>query len=152
MEALIAIMIITVALTSILSLATLSSIVTSIAKQTTQATLFVQDTMEALRNFRDGTDWNVNGLGTFSLNTAHYVEQIGSPAQWQLVVGSEIIDGFTRSVQFQETRRDSVTKDIVETGGDLDPDTKRIVVEVSWTERGRSHEVELVTYLTNWNQ
>jgi len=31
-------------------------------------------------------------------------------------------------------------------------DTKEVTVTVSWTERGRSHEVELVTYLTNWNQ
>ena len=172
-EALIAIMIITVALTSILSLATLSSIVTSIAKQTTQATLFIQDTMEAVRNFRDGIDWNnddpldkYDGLGVVVAGALYHLEQsTDSPPRWKLLAGNETIDEFTRSVVFRNVCRDTSSDDItgitdtngttttcVANGGAYDADTKEVMVAVSWQERGRSHEVELVTYLTNWNQ
>jgi len=157
-EALIAIAIITIALVSILGLATLSLSVTSITQQTTQATLFAQDTMEALRNFRDGIDWNnddasneYDGLGVVLTGASYYLEQsTDSPPKWKLILGQEVINGFTKSVVFSDVFRDA--NDDIVTAGTPDPDTKKAVVTVSWTERGRSHGVELVTYLTNWNQ
>lgn len=157
-EALIATAVIIVALTSILGLVTLSLVASSIAKQTTQATLFAQDAMEALRNFRDGVDWNnddsndvYDGLGVVLTGIAYHLDQsTDSPPKWHLESGERVVDGFTQKVVFSDVFRDS--NDDIASGGTLDPDTKKVVVTVSWTERGRSHEVELVTYLTNWNQ
>ena len=172
-EALIAIMIITVALTSILGLATLSLVVSSITKQTTQATLFAQDTMEALRNFRDGIDWDnddvvdeYDGLGVVSTGVAYHLEQSADPIpKWRLLTGNETVNEFTRSAVFRNVCRDTSSDDItgitdtngttmtcVTNGGAYNADSKEVMVTVSWTERGRSHEVELITYLTNWNQ
>ena len=172
-DALIASTIIIVALTSILSLVTLSLVVSSITKQTTQATLFAQDTMEATRNFRDGIDWNnddfgngYDGLGVVLTGAVYHLEQsTDSPPRWKLLAGNETIDEFTRSVVFRSVCRDTSSDDItgitdtngttttcVINGGVYNADTKEVTVTASWTERGRSHEVELVTYLTNWNQ
>jgi len=172
-EALIAIAVIIVALTSILSLITLSLVASSITKQTTRATLFAQDTMEATRNFRDGVDWNnddladeYDGLGVVSAGATYHLEQsTDSTPKWKLLAGNETIDEFTRSAVFRNVCRDTSSDDItgitdtdgttttcVMNGGAYDADTKEVTVTVSWTERGRSHEVELVIYLTNWNQ
>ena len=172
-EALIASTIIIVALTSIVGLVTLSLVVSSITKQTTQATLFAQDTMEALRNFRDGVDWNnddsfneYDGLGVILPDDVYHLEQSGDiPPRWKLLAGNETIDEFTRSAVFRNVCRDTSSDDItgitdtngttttcVINEGVYNADTKEVTVTASWTERGRSHEVELVTYLTNWNQ
>lgn len=172
-EALIASTIIIVALTSIVGLVTLSLVVSSITKQTTQATLFAQDTMEALRNFRDGVDWNnddpddkYNGLGVIPPGDVYHLEKSTDPTpRWKLLAGVETIDEFTRSAIFRNVCRDTSSDDItgitdtdgttttcVTNGGAYNADTKETTVTVFWTERGRAHNVELVTYLTNWNQ
>ena len=44
------------------------------------------------------------------------------------------------------------TDNIVESGGADDPNTKKVTATVSWEERGRSHSIELITYLTNWRE
>jgi len=46
--------------------------------------------------------------------------------------------------------RDS-NNNIVE-AGTYDPNTKKVIVTVSWRERGRDHKLEIFTYLTNWKQ
>ena len=157
-EALIASTIIIVALTSIVGLVTLSLVVSSITKQTTHATLFAQDTMEALRNFKDGVDWNNNdladeydGLGVIPPDDTYHLEKsTDSPPRWKVISGEKVVDVFTIKLFFSGVFRDD--DDDIAVAGTPDSDTKEVVVRVSWTERGRSHEVVLVTYLTNWNQ
>jgi len=47
--------------------------------------------------------------------------------------------------------RDS-NSNIVESGGTYNPNTKKVIVTVSWKERGREQKLEIFTYLTNWKQ
>ncbi|MFC1687410.1 type II secretion system protein J [Patescibacteria group bacterium] len=71
---------------------------------------------------------------------------------WQLAAGSEIISTdpiFSRDITIVNLQRD-VDGNIVESGGTVDPNTKKTTVTVSWTERGNAKEVSLSTILTAW--
>lgn len=149
-EILVVIGIIGGALISILTALTFSLVNASIKEQTITASLLATETLEAVRSFRDGTDWNTNGLGTLSLGTNYYPVLTDAPSQWTLVEGVESLSGgFSRKVVFEEVRRDG-SNTIVSSGGTVDPHTKKATVTVSWTERGRSHQVQIGTYFTNW--
>lgn len=131
------------AFVSLLGLATLSLKSSTLIKETTQAENIAKETIEAVRNFRDGTDWDTDGLGTLTSGISYYPEI--NITEWTLTPGEETINGFTRKVIFNNVLRDG-SNNIVETGGANDPDTKKVTVTVSWKER----EVEIITYLTNW--
>lgn len=110
-----------------------------------------QEAIEAVKNFRDGTDWGTNGIGTKNIDTAYYPQKSGNPPAWNLVLGEEEIvqQGFKfkRKIIFSNVNRSS--DDIVEPpAGSPDPDTKKITVTVSW-ENG-AKKVEIVSYITNW--
>jgi type II secretory pathway pseudopilin PulG len=150
-EILVVIAIIITALSSLLGLASFSLGVSTLIKQTNQGNLLSQEVMEAVRNFRDGTSWDVDGFGKLATSTDYYPQATSSPSKWQLVQGIENIDGFTRKVVFEDVMRDS-NSNIVESGGTYNPNTKKVIVTVSWKERGREHKLEIFTYLTNWKQ
>ena len=145
-EILVVIAIIGIALVSILSLTTLSLRASISIKETTQANALAEETMEAVRNFRDGTGWETDGLKNYS--GTYHPEKSGDPSKWILASGEETIDGFTRKVVFEDVYRSSITEDIKTDGGYLDTDTKKATVTVSWKDK----KVELVTYFTNWKQ
>ena len=145
-EILVVIAIIAIALIGLLGLITFSLRISTLMKETVQANNLAQETIEAVRNFRDGTDWNTNGLGTLNVGADYYPEKSGGdPPKWQIVAGEEIIDGFTRKVIFYQVNRDA-NDNIVEAGGTPDPNTKKVIAVISWKDK----EIEIVTYLTNW--
>jgi len=158
-EILIAITIISTALVSILSLATFSLRVAIFNKETALAKNLAEETLEQVRNFRDGITWNnddpenkYDGLGVVATGIAYYPKKsTDTPPKWQLIQGEETVNGFTRKVVFDNVQRDA-NFNIVESGGTPDSDTKKVTVTVSWVERERTHQVEIVTYLTNWRQ
>ena len=139
------------ALVSILGLAAFSLTQSLIIKQTAVATALAQDLMEATRNFRDNTTWNTNGLGTLGLGVAYYAQKSSSPVQWQMIQGTETVNGFSRNVTLGLLARDG-NSNIVLSGGVTDPNAKKITVSVLWSERGRNHQVQLIDYVTNWRQ
>ena len=135
-------------LVAILGLATTFLVISQIVQQTSGATALAQEGLEIVRSFRDGTDWTVDGLDTFTPGNPYHPEQSGTPPKWVLASGAEAIGVFTREIQFEEVSRDA-NSDIA-SSGTADPDTVKAVVNVSWQERERSHEVELSAYFTNW--
>ena len=137
------------ALASILSFASFSFTHSLMSKQTASATALAQDTMETVRNFRDNTAWNTNGLGTLTVGVAYHAQKSASPVVWQMILGAETINGFSRNATLASVARDG-SSNIVLSGGVVDPNTKKVTVTVSWSERGRSHQVQLLNYLTNW--
>ena len=149
-EILIVIAIIVIALTSLLGVATFSLRISTLMRETNQANNLSQEVMEAVRNFRDGTSWDVDGFGKLATSTDYYPQATSSPSKWQLVQGIENIDGFTRKVVFEDVMRDSNSNNVE--AGTYDPNTKKVIVTVSWKERGRDHKLEIFTYLTNWKQ
>lgn len=154
-EILIIAAIIGIALTSLLGIATFSLRIATLEREVTQANILAQKTMEAVRNFRDETDWNNNdpqdqydGLGVITTGVAYCPEKSSDiPPKWMLIQGEETIDGFTRKVVFEDVSRD--TNDNIEqvyNPNNDDPDTKKTIVAVSWKDK----KVEIVTYFTNW--
>lgn len=153
-EILIAVAIIALTLTTFLGLATFSLRASLLAKEAIRAKNIAQEVLEAARNFRDGTTWDTDGLETLSTGEAapYYPEKDGSvPPEWDLVAGEEITNGFTRKVIFYDVQRDG-NHNIVESGGTDDPGTKKVKAVVSWQERGKTHQIELITYLTDWQE
>ena len=68
---------------------------------------------------------------------------------WLATTSQIIIDGvYERYFTVEEVYRDA--NDDIVPSGTQDPDTLAILVRVSWQERGRTHTVEIASYLTNW--
>jgi type II secretory pathway pseudopilin PulG len=140
-----------IGITSLFGLFTLGLKNTYNAQQTTKAIAFAQEAMDAAINFRDTTEWATNGFGLLSLDTPYHPEAKSATSGWQLVSGEEIIDQFTRKIVLQAVQRDA-SGDIVSSGGTVDPNTKKVIVIVTWPEQGINKELRLTTYLTNWRK
>ena len=110
----------------------------------------IHETMEAVRNFRDNTTWDTDGLGTLTAGTDYYPEivTVGTTTKWTMTAGTESIGDFTRKVVFDDVSRDTISYDIESTYNVLndDPDTKKVTATLSWGNRS----VEIISYLTNW--
>ena len=150
-EILIVIALIIIALTCLLDLVTYSLKISTSIKETFIANNLAQEAMEAVRNFRDGTDWGKDGLGTSTSGISYYpkVDNSTLPPKWTLILGEEIIKGYIRKVIFEKVSRDDDDdiEEIYNSNND-DPNTRKVIVTVSWEDK----EVKLVTYLTNWKQ
>ena len=77
-ELLVAVAIISFALISLLELTSFCLRITSIINQTNKANNMAQEMMEQIRNFRDVTSWNVDGLETITPGTDYYIQESGS--------------------------------------------------------------------------
>jgi type II secretory pathway pseudopilin PulG len=145
-EILVAIFVLLVAFSGIAGLLAFSLQVSNLNKETIYADFLAQETLDATRNFRDGTNWSTNGLGILTVGDPyHPAKTTDNPPKWSMVSGEEIIGNFTRKVVFENVNRDS-NDNIVATGGTLDPLTKKAKVTVSW----KNKKVEITTYFTNW--
>jgi len=158
-EILIAIAIIGFTLTSVLGLVSLSLKISTSTEEIVQANALAQETIEAIRNFRDGTEWNTNGLKNYieaSTTTSEpYHPELDNnfdPPKWILVEGEEIIGDFTRKVVFKKVSRNPLTQNIEPTYNEDndDSDTRKVEATVSW--KNGNKKIKLVTYFTNWKQ
>ena len=149
-EVLISITIITIALVSLLSLAVLSLKVSSLTEKTLQANNLGQEAVEAVRSFRDRTDWDDDGLGDKPSGSGNpywpELDTSSNPSKWILSSGSEAINGFTRKIILEEVSRSSGNIEDPYFGPNDDPNTRKVIVTVSWEDK----EVEIITYFTNW--
>lgn len=141
-ELLVVAAIIVIGLVGLLSAATFSLKFSRLIKENETAKTLAEETLEAVRNFRDGTTWNTNGLGVLSLNTNYHPEK--TSGEWSLVLGEETINNFTRKVVIKKVFRDA-NSNIAPTGAE-DTNTKLVTATISWSNRA----VEVSTYLTNW--
>jgi len=144
-EILVVVAILGVTLGGILELINFSLKTSTIVKQTSQAVVLAQETMEETRSFRDNTVWDTDGLGILTLGASYHPEKSGVPLKWTLASGVENVGIFQRKIVFSSVERD-IDRNIVLSGGFIDEDMKKVIVTVSW--QGRT--VELTTYFTNW--
>ncbi len=80
-----------------------------------------------------------------NLIQANYLAQEGQEiAQEFKEEKEEQINGFLRSIVFEDVFRDDNYK--IAESGTLDPETKKIIVTVSFQDQ----EIRLINYLTNW--
>jgi len=151
-EILIAIAIISISLSAMLIFSVYSLKNTILIKKTYQANYLALEEVEVLRNFRDGTDWHLNGIGTLDTETEyHFEKNEDNPSKWILVSGNESVDVFIRSLIVERVSRDG--DDNIElnfNSANEDAETRKIISKISWGEGEKSHQVEIYTYLTNW--
>jgi len=112
----------------------------------TQANYLASAGLEAVRQIRD-RDWNI--IQSITLNQDYQLVKNGLPPAWQLTTGSETIGQFQRAIQISGVNRDT-NDNIVLTGGNIDPETKKITATVSWQEVNQTRQIYLTTYLTKW--
>ncbi len=120
--------ILTVALAALLLPALLTGVIASRngkvqQDQRLQAVALFKEAEEAVRSVRE-LGWN-----SFAIDGTYHPSLTGS--NWNLVSGSEVINGFTRQIIIADVYRDS-QGNIVTSGGTNDASTKSITVTVSW--------------------
>ncbi|OGZ17561.1 MAG: hypothetical protein A2V72_01460 [Candidatus Nealsonbacteria bacterium RBG_13_37_56] len=149
-EIMIVIAIIVIGLINLLGVAAFSLKISTIIKQTSQADSLAKETIEAVRTFRDGSDWDDDGLGILNTGSSNpYYPELDAGPAWKLTSGAETIGNFTRKVVFEKVSRDgSGNIEAVYSAANNDPDTRKITATVSWSGR----KVEIITYLTNWKK
>lgn len=148
-EILVVVLVLGLAASALLGLSSFALIQSQVGNQTAQALSLAREQLEAVRNVRDATEWSTS-LGALTTGTQYYPQlSSGAPLQWELVEGQETMGIFTRSFVVSNALRGG-NGNITESGGSEDPDTKKVVSRVWWQERDRTHQVELVSYLTNW--
>jgi type II secretory pathway pseudopilin PulG len=92
-----------------------------------RASALLQETIEAIRVVREQgwPDFAQNGIWHPEIDTINNT--------WTLVAGPETVNGFTRQLTITDVERD-VLGAIVESGGTVDPSTKKIDIQISWTQ------------------
>lgn len=107
--------------------------------QRTAATALLREAEESVRSLR------ARGWSFVSTNPSFHTYISGSA--WALASGSEVINGYTRSIKISDVSRASGK--IVTSGGTLDPSTKLVTITVSWT-TPYSSSVSTNFYLTRY--
>lgn len=109
-------------------------------QQSEQANLLATAGLSALRTI------NFDDLSL--INSGHLVY---SGSSWTTVTDPETIGDFNRTVRVKEVQRDA-SCNIVVSGGSVDPDSKFIESEVTWTDFvGRNHQILLEGLQTSWD-
>jgi len=108
-----------------------------------EASLYAQEGLAATRAIRDQSWDNLT-------DEPHGLSWTGT--QWVFSGTSDQRGKFVREVSIKTAQRDS-SGNLVDSGGSEDPDTKIVLVEVSWDASPTRHmEISLKSYLTNWRE
>lgn len=110
-----------------------------------QAAYLAEEGLEAVRLMRDQS-WD-NNIATVPTGNEFYLYYDGTG--WSATSTSLLIDGyFERVVVLRDVRRDNSQR-IVDSGGSVDPNIKKVTVSVSWNSRGATTTRAISTYLAN---
>lgn len=106
-----------------------------------KASLYFEEGWEATRSIARN-DWAALSNGSHGLNA--------SGGFWGFEGSSDNYDGLTRTIIVSDIRRDEAGN-IAPTGGEIDSDSKKILVEVTWSPvPGKDLSLSAVSYLTNY--
>jgi len=134
LELIIAIGIFGIVISSVAFLILDSYVTGRLAREITQAGFLAEEGIEAVRSIRDNS-WDDLSLGSHGLAISgnHWIFQVppeGTDISGQLRGGTRVINV-----------------------GEIDPDRKKIISQVNWEfSKIRSQQIQLVTYLTNWQK
>lgn len=116
----------------------------SVNLNSVKATFLAEEGIEAVRFLKDA-DWQ----NIASLNTGLNYHLNFTGLSWQIVSNETLIDGFSRSLIFENVFRDSNGK-IVESGGTLDQGSRKLSVSVSWLSGGATTTTRSIsTYIAD---
>ncbi len=150
-EIMVVVGVIIIAFTAVLGFFAFEAKIAERSRMRLQAISLIEESMEAVRNFRDNTTWDSGGIGDSTVITmgADYYP-VSSSTGWDIVSGNEIVNVFTRAIVFNQVSRDE--DDDISGSGTNDPNTRKITVIIVWTDRQGSATESLITYITNWRQ
>lgn len=110
-------------------------------EERTRATQLAYEGLDASKSIKN-RGWKYLTIGQHGLDSTN--------GFWEFAGSENIIDQFKRQVIVANVYRDN-NKNIVETGGTIDFDTKKITSNVNWSfTPERPSDVTLASYLTNW--
>lgn len=147
-EIMVVVGVIIIAFTAVLGFFAFEAKIAERSRMRLQAISLIEESIEAVRNFRDNTTWDSDGMGFLDIGVDYH--PVSSSTGWNIVSGNEIIDEFTRAIVFNAVLRD--VDDDISGSGTNDPNTRKVTVTVSWTDRQGSAIESLITYITNWRQ
>ena|SRR3989338_1682777 len=136
--------IILLALTGIITAYNVFVRVGSATLNTIQASLLLEEGVEAVSVMRD-YGWSSN-IGNLSVGTKYYLSWNGS--RWIGTVTATTTGIYTRYFILQNVSRDS-NDDIVASGGTPDPGTKKLTINVAWLSVATTTSRSVSTYITN---
>jgi len=106
-----------------------------------QANFYFEEAWEAIKTIRNN-NWSAITNGSHGLSS--------SGGSWTFSGGFDTYDGFSRLVTVSDVRR-GPSGDIVLSGGTVDPDTKLIAIEVTWSPvPTKNLSMNAQSYLTNY--
>ncbi len=158
-EAVVAMTVFVVGVVALVQITLLAKSTSEEGQDTVQAVNYLQEGVEAVRSIRDH-DWNL--VASVTPGTSYRLNaQPGTAPPWTLTAGSEAIDKYTRTVRFENVRREDTdgsgtmnAGDVICTGAGCgefdDPDTRRMTVTISWQQGQRTVTRALYAYLTDW--
>ena len=145
MEVIIACSIITICMFTLMQTASMGIAMSHQSLSKLQAGLLLEEGSEAVKSIRDENWNNISGL---SLNTPYYLNYNTTvPNAWSLGLTPSVIDStFTRTVRIFAVNRDT-NDNIVNSGGVLDPHSKKIIINVDWQTRNGIKSNNLTFYI-----
>lgn len=118
--------------------------------QETEATLFAQEGIEAVRSIKN-QGWNAFVSSAVAHNCASGCGLDSLSGSWAFSSGSDTSETFTRTITISNVYRTGA--DIIEGGATLDQDVKKITSTVTWNfSPSRSNTTKVVTYLSHWEK
>ena len=150
-EIIIATSIITVFVLVSLSVAQKAITVSRRAVHTAEASFLLEEGAESIKIFRDSNTTWINFTNLFNTSSTYCMPSTIS--SWTSVLSTSSpctkIGIFTRVVNVANVNRDTISSDIVSSGGVDDPGTKLITITVSWPESGSTINKVLRFYINN---
>ena len=149
-EVLIAVSIIVIFIAALISTHTLYLSATFSGLNKVKAIFLAEEGVEAVKLLRD-QKWtsSIAVLATGPTNY-HYLSYDSSKSFWATSTVNTYIDSiFERRYILEDVYRDDTTKDIVTSGGTLDPNARKLTMFVAWSEKGATTTKSIVTYITN---
>ncbi len=116
-----------------------------------RASMYLQEMIEAAKDLEQ-SDWEaIVNSSCFSPLICHPEIQGGN---WVFVSGSESLDDdvFVRSLSIEDVHRNQLIfpNEIVSIGGEVDPNTKKIITTITWNNSFQSKTLLLETYVYNY--
>ncbi len=143
-EALVAVMIISGALLSIVTLANRSLNFSRNTLKSYQATLATEEAVEAVKSIRRES-WDDN-IAVLTIGT-NYGIQLGA-TNWEIVAAPQTNNlGFTRTIVFNQGYRDA--NDDIADSGTADPNLRKVTVTTSWSDAGVSKSQDIEFYIAD---
>ena len=145
-EAIVGTALITIFLFGIAEVGKIASRVIDSAGLRLQAAFILEEGVEAVKGRRD-SGWTAN-ITPLILDSDYWL--VFSAGTWTLSATPQpfIDQRFDRRVRISAGRR-NVSDDLVDTGGTIDAGTRKITVNVAWSDRGATTTATLSTYITN---